>query len=113
MSRTATGHWKRRRQTILAQAQQAGQTTCPLCRTWLDYDTGQRPNSAEVDHITAHAHGGTDDPANLRVLCRQCNQILGGYVGIQRRNQKQTKARRAAATKPRTPAPTLRTSQAW
>lgn len=30
----------------------------------------------EVDHIIPKAHGGTDDPSNLRCLCRKHNQWL-------------------------------------
>lgn len=29
----------------------------------------------EVDHIRMRCHGGTNDPANLRLLCRQHNQL--------------------------------------
>lgn len=28
----------------------------------------------QIDHIRPRAHGGSDDPENLRLLCRQCNQ---------------------------------------
>lgn len=28
----------------------------------------------EIDHITPRAKGGTNEPANLRALCRNCNQ---------------------------------------
>lgn len=27
----------------------------------------------EVDHIVPRSQGGTDDPANLRTLCRKCH----------------------------------------
>lgn len=27
----------------------------------------------EIDHIKSRANGGTNDPANLRVLCHECN----------------------------------------
>ncbi len=29
----------------------------------------------EIDHIIPRAKGGTSDPANLRLLCRNCNQL--------------------------------------
>lgn len=32
----------------------------------------------EIDHITPVCAGGTDDPANLRTLCRSCNRGKGG-----------------------------------
>jgi 5-methylcytosine-specific restriction endonuclease McrA len=28
-----------------------------------------------VDHILAKANGGTDDPANLRVVCASCHAL--------------------------------------
>lgn len=31
-------------------------------------------HALEFDHIVPKANGGTDDPINLRVLCRSCNQ---------------------------------------
>ena len=38
------------------------------------YRCAQCGNAAhEVDHITPLAYGGTDDPANLRALCRSCH----------------------------------------
>jgi 5-methylcytosine-specific restriction endonuclease McrA len=30
-------------------------------------------NPLSVDHIIQRQHGGTDDPANLHVLCLSCN----------------------------------------
>jgi hypothetical protein len=46
---------------------------------WDDYrcvKCGARPPDVEleVDHIVAVSRGGTDDFANLRTLCRPCNQ---------------------------------------
>jgi 5-methylcytosine-specific restriction endonuclease McrA len=31
-------------------------------------------HALQVDHIVPRAKGGADDPSNLRVLCRNCNQ---------------------------------------
>lgn len=76
--RTATTHWKRLRKSVIAEARAGGITSCPLCRTRLDYDSKARlPNSPEVDHIILVAHGGTDDRANLRVICGDCNRKRG------------------------------------
>jgi 5-methylcytosine-specific restriction endonuclease McrA len=33
-----------------------------------------------VDHIVALAHGGTNDPSNLRVLCRRHNSQRGSRI---------------------------------
>lgn len=76
-SRTGTGKWRRLRAEAIRRAHANGQTRCPHCRTHLDYDTPQRPNSAEVDHITPHARGGTDTIDNVHVICRLCNQSKG------------------------------------
>ncbi len=40
-------------------------------------DTRQRPGATtmlEIDHILPIARRGTNDPANLQVLCRPCNR---------------------------------------
>lgn len=78
-SRTSTARWKR----IVRQVRErdAHLTHCPLCRTGLDWLYGQRPNSAEVDHIIPHAQGGADTAENARVICRLCNQRRGGKEG--------------------------------
>lgn len=33
--------------------------------------------ASTVDHIVPLAHGGTDDPANLRAACARCNYRRG------------------------------------
>jgi hypothetical protein len=75
--RTATAKWKKVRARVLADAQAAGLQTCPICHVPLDFETGKKPNSAEVDHVVPYARGGTDDPSNLRVICRLDNQRRG------------------------------------
>jgi hypothetical protein len=45
---------------------------------------------SEVDHILPVKDGGTDDPANLRLLCHTCH-VAVGY------EQRQARAERAAA----------------
>ena len=84
-SRTGTARWKNLRLTVLRQAQQSGQTHCPICRTVLDYHRGRHRASAEVDHIVPVAIGGADTRENCRVICRQCNQSLGGTHGARKR----------------------------
>ncbi|MCC3277520.1 HNH endonuclease [Arthrobacter sp. zg-Y20] len=46
----------------------------------MDWEYSGRPDSAEVDHIIPHAQGGPDTIENTRVICRQCNQRLGGRM---------------------------------
>lgn len=87
MSRTATAEWKQIRRRVIREAIDAGLTNCPLCRRWLDYVRAQRPNSAEVDHVEPFAVTGTNDGV-LRVICRACNQRLGGVLGNQRMRAK-------------------------
>lgn len=79
-SRTGTASHKHFRKRVLARDRNAGVTQCPLCGTPLDYDHGRRPNSAEPDHIIPYTHGGTNDPANGRTICRQCNQARGNRM---------------------------------
>jgi 5-methylcytosine-specific restriction endonuclease McrA len=33
-----------------------------------------------LDHIFPHVEGGSDDPVNLRVLCRSCNSSKGASI---------------------------------
>lgn len=35
---------------------------------------GRTTPATQVDHITAKAQGGTDDPANLQGICRACHE---------------------------------------
>ena len=77
-SRTGTASYKRFRRDVLKAGRDAGVTACPLCNVTLDYNEGRKPHSAEPDHIVPHAHGGSNDPSNGRVICRQCNQRRGG-----------------------------------
>jgi len=88
-SRTGTARWKLLRTTALRSAQDSGLTHCPCagpcrhhagrpCGVPLDYEQGRTPSSAEPDHITPHARGGRDELANIRVVCRRCNQARGG-----------------------------------
>lgn len=79
-SRTGTAAWKRVRSQALKQAQHNGQTHCTECSTWLDWAYSKRPNSPEVDHIIPHSQGGKDALENTRIICRHCNQSLGGKL---------------------------------
>jgi len=44
---------------------------CQLCGDWHDLT---------IDHIVPRSKGGTDDPGNLRVLCRSCNSRKGAAL---------------------------------
>ena len=79
-SRTGTTTWKRIAKQARAQAIEQHLTRCPRCRVGLDWEYSGRPNSAEVDHIVPHAQGGPDTLENTRILCRRCNQQLGGAM---------------------------------
>jgi 5-methylcytosine-specific restriction endonuclease McrA len=82
-SRTGTAKYKRNSQRVKAAAKAAGVTHCPgyetsdgtrqVCGVELDYQTPLLPNSVEADHVVPHSAGGSDDLANLRVICRNCN----------------------------------------
>lgn len=59
--------WRRLRDRILLR----DRYTCQLCqRVCL-------PNDLDCDHVIAKAKGGTDDPSNLRALCRPCHKGRG------------------------------------
>lgn len=45
---------------------------CTRCGT-----AGEQGNPLTVDHITAKSHGGSDDPSNLRTLCKRCHGRKG------------------------------------
>lgn len=87
-SRTGTARWKAIVRQVKREAQAAGITRCPRCRTSLNYTTPHLPNSVEVDHITPHAAGGRDSKDNARVLCRTCNRQLGAYLSHAKRGLK-------------------------
>lgn len=82
--RTGTAKWMRVRDQARAQALDAGLTRCPLCRIGLDWEYPGRPNSAEVDHVIPHSQGGRDAIENTRIICRLCNQKLGGALNRRR-----------------------------
>lgn len=76
-SRTGTSEYKRWRSYVLREAERSGQHRCPYCGVTLDYRTGRLPQSAEPDHVTAWAAGGTNTVDNGRAICRRCNQSKG------------------------------------
>lgn len=66
-SRHARGYgaaWDRLRKVILARDSHL----CQMCKA-----EGRVTPGNHVDHIKPKAQGGTDDPANLRVLCKPCH----------------------------------------
>lgn len=79
-SRTGTSKWKNIRKRAIHRAMRDGLTNCPECNIPLDYETGLRPNSPEVDHIIPWSVSQTDALDGTRVICRRCNQSLGGKV---------------------------------
>lgn len=80
-SRTGTSKWLKLAAQAKAQALSNGQYTCPICGVALDYSRSRQPNSPEADHIIPHSQGGQDEIENIRIICRLCNQKLGGKVG--------------------------------
>ncbi len=75
------------RRRVLTRDRKAGVTHCPECNVQLDYDNSRQPHSAEPDHITPIAYGGTNDPSNGRTICRRCNQSLGAKRDPQTRTR--------------------------
>lgn len=50
------------------------------------YDS--RDNLAEIDHVIALADGGSDEPENMRTLCKKCNRRKQG-LELAQRNRRQ------------------------
>jgi len=67
---------KRKRKTIKPRLRfdilQRDNHTCQSCGA-----TPQDGATLEIDHIQPFSKGGTDDPDNLQVLCRECNSGKG------------------------------------
>ena len=63
---------KRKRKTIKPKLRfdilERDKYTCQSCGA-----TPQDGASLEIDHILPFSKGGSDDPSNLQVLCRECN----------------------------------------
>lgn len=78
-SRTGTTRWIKTRRLLIAEHKATGKP-CPECLSPLEYDISLHKKSPEIDHIIPVSRGGTDDRKNLRVICRQCNQSLGGKL---------------------------------
>ena len=54
---------------------------CQLCMSPVRDDVSQHhPRYPTLDHIVPRAHGGADDPENLRLACFQCNTRRGTNV---------------------------------
>ncbi len=52
--------------------------TCQLCHSPVRDDVPvSHPRYPNLDHILPRSKGGSDDAANLRVACRQCNVLRG------------------------------------
>ena len=81
---------KRNGDQELAAAFERGDMRCPICFVAYDWHRSKQPNSPELDHVTAHAEGGKDVVENTRVICRQCNQRLGGKLGGKRSQARKT-----------------------
>lgn len=84
-SRTGTSTWLAVAKAAKRQARENGQELCPYCQTYLNYDVGRQPNSAEADHIVPHSKGGADRMSNVIVICRRCNQSKGNRTAPKRR----------------------------
>src|SRR5699024_9889149 len=89
-SRTATTHWRKIRDKRRQHDFDLGLTNCPNCNVYLDWEYSKRPNSAEVDHKIPFSAGGADTFENTQIICRRCNQSLGGKLGHQRSTSQPT-----------------------
>jgi RHS repeat-associated protein len=55
---------------------ESGVPRCAYCGQSLANESGQ-PNSAEIDHVTAHSRGGKTIEDNSAASCRTCNRSKG------------------------------------
>ena len=89
-NRTASASHRRWRQRLITQAQQQGQTTCPLCGVTITWDTHDLPTSPEADHITPVSRGGLNTLDNGQIICRTCNRSKGNRTQPNIKLQQQT-----------------------
>lgn len=69
--RTNTGANLASRPERLAMGRLVG-WACPVCSRRIN-SSGCSKRGLQVDHLHAHALGGSDEPGNLIPLCGQCN----------------------------------------
>ena len=54
---------------------------CQVCKA-----SGRLTPATEVDHVVSKARGGSDDPSNLRGICRKCHATKTGNERLEQRN---------------------------
>ncbi|AII29081.1 HNH endonuclease [Propionibacterium phage PHL082M03] len=89
-NRTASASHRRWRQRLITQAQQQGQTECPLCGATITWGTHDLPTSPEADHITPVSRGGLNTLDNGQIICRTCNRSKGNRSEPNIKFQQQT-----------------------
>lgn len=62
--------WQRLREQVIAREPWCHNPQCM-------HEVGTPPNPLTVDHVVPLARGGTNDLANLQVLCKRCNSAKG------------------------------------
>lgn len=74
-TRNATSGWQKARKTVLER----DDFECRECGA-----VGGIEGNVElhVDHITPKSAGGSDDPENLRTLCRECHMEIHGSTSV-------------------------------
>lgn len=45
--------------------------------TW-DFNLQKRPDAATIEHLQRKADGGRDNPDNIAMACKRCNDERGG-----------------------------------
>lgn len=72
--------WELRRARVLRE-----EPNCRLCGA----------QATDVDHVRAHADGGSDDRSNLRALCRKCHkQVTSEQNRARRKRQRERRTQR-------------------
>ena len=61
-------------------------TNCPICGNIMSKPKYNRCFSATIEHIDRLADGGRNDPTNIIIICRLCNQGRN-YTAVTCKNQ--------------------------
>ena len=80
----------------------SGWLTPPLCRCSCDSVRGDRSASArpwDLDHRLPRSKGGTNHPANLRVLHRRCNRLSSRRLAWESTQRKRREAEAQASAR--------------
>lgn len=56
------------------------ETQCYLCGLQMDFEDLERKTGASADHVWPRSIGGLNEEDNLRLACKQCNNVKGDVL---------------------------------